>query len=181
MIRIITGKFKGKQLQVPDGTKPITDRIKTSLFDLVHDYLTPETKVLDLFSGSGNFALEALSRGAEQAVMVDKGDLQCQIISENINSLGVKTNCEIRKQDAISYLRSESRKFELIMLDPPFPFLIKKKSELLELSLPLLSDDGILIFRFPSVENYDPQNYLPYKEAYRQKYGLSTVSFYRKK
>lgn len=180
MIRIITGKLKGRLLNVPEGTKPLTDRIKTSLFDLMRDYFTPEAVVLDMFSGSGNFAIEALSRGAGRAVMVDSGEKQYVVITKNINSLGIKKQCELRKQDAFNYLESATELFDIIMLDPPFPFSPEAKERLRDMSLKLLNKDGILIFRYPKTENYPLKKKESRAEIHHEDYGLSQVSFYRK-
>lgn len=181
MLRIIAGKYKGRLLKVPeDGTKPLTDRIKTSLFDLIRDFLTPNAIVLDLFSGSGNFGLEALSRGVSKSIMVDWGDEQASVIKSNIELVGSKKDTEVRQQDAFAYLRSEDRCFDIIMLDPPFPFEPSKKEDLVKLALPRLSNDGILIFRYPSHEFYKIEKFPGFNEVFQQKYGLSLVSFYRK-
>ncbi len=181
MVRVITGKFKGRNLEVAEGTKPLTDRIKTSIFDLVRDFITPETFVLDLFSGSGAFAIEALSRGAGKAVMVDNGDKAHLVITNNIEQIGVNSSCENRKQDAFKFLESETRQFGLIMLDPPFPFTVERKAKLFNLSLNLLKADGLLIFRYPTHEDYNFKQREDVDETYQQKYGISTVSFCRKK
>lgn len=181
MLRIISGKFKGRQLLVPEeGTKPITDRIKTSIFDLIKDFLTTDAIVLDLFSGSGNFGLEALSRGVKRTILVDLGNEQAKVINKNIETLKCSSQCTFYKQDVFVFLKKSNEQFDVIMLDPPFPFNFKQKKALLDLSLARLSTDGLLIFRYPSDESYSLENQSTYTEVFKQKYGISLVSFFKK-
>lgn len=179
MIRVIAGKNKGTQLLFPKVARPLTDRIKTSLFDLIHDFIK-DAQVLDLFSGSGSFGIEALSRGAAHAIMVENDEQAAQIIAQNITKTKLGSSSEIRKQDASRFLQQTHKKFDLIMLDPPFPFDKVSKTRVLFDALKLIKDDGILIFRYPSKETYMdiPKSY---DAGYTQKYGISTITFYRKK
>lgn len=180
MLRIIAGKLKGRQLLVPEkGTKPITDRIKTSIFDLIHEFV-PGAVILDLFSGSGNFGLEGISRGAAKAVLVDFGDIQTVIIKKNIKNLDVSSKCSVHKRDVFMFLKQTTESYDIIMLDPPFPFSERQKQDLLNLSLLRLSKDGVLVFRYPASEKYLIKDELLYEEVYKQKYGISTVSFFKK-
>lgn len=180
MLRIIAGELKGRQIEVPEkGTKPITDRIKTSIFDLIRDFI-PAATILDLFSGSGNFGIEAISRGAAKAVLVDSGDIQTEIIKKNIKHLEISTKCNVFKRDVFIFLKQTTDIYDIIMLDPPFPFSEKKKQELLDISLPRLSSSGVLVFRYPSNEKFTIKEDLVYEEAYQQKYGVSVVSFFKK-
>jgi len=179
MIRVIAGKNRGMQLLFPKVARPLTDRIKTSLFDLIRDFI-PGAQVLDLFSGSGSFGIEALSRGAAWAVMVENDDQAARIISQNIIKTKLESISEVRKQDAGMFLQQTRKKFDLVMLDPPFPFDKVSKTKLLFAALNVIKDDGLLIFRYPSKESYleVPKSY---NAGYIQKYGISTIAFYRKK
>lgn len=179
MIRIIAGTKKGKKLQVPKAAKPITDRIKTSIFDLIRDFL-PNAHILDLFSGSGNFAIEALSRGARDAVIVEIDPDAIKIIKQNVESSDCRLQTNIIKGDALSFLQHDTTQFNIIMLDPPFPIPSVNKNRLLKLSLSHLSPGGIVIFRYPAQEKYT----VDHKDAeivYTKKYGVSIVSFIAKK
>ena len=100
MLRIIAGEKKGLTIEVPSSAKPITDRIKTSIFDLIRDFIEG-AEVLDLFSGSGNFAIEALSRGANRAVIVEIDDRAVDIIKKNIIKAKYNLKTDIFKMDAV--------------------------------------------------------------------------------
>lgn len=179
MIRIIAGTQKGKKLQVPKAAKPITDRIKTSIFDLIRDFL-PQAHVLDLFSGSGNFAIEALSRGAKEAVIVELDYKAVNVIKENVQNTDYKLQTNIIKGDVLSFLLHDTKLFDIIMLDPPFPIPSINKERLLKLSLAHLLPGGILIFRYPAQEKYTVDR-IDAEIVYTKKYGISVVSFIAKK
>ena len=182
MIRIISGSQKGKKLDVADKvTKALTDRIKTSIFDLLKDFI-PKSRVLDLFGGSGNFALEALSRGAKKATIVELNSKAIDIIKNNVQITNFFNNTEIVNRDAFKYAKSVKGResFDIIFLDPPFPFTIKEKQHLLSLSFDLLNKnnpDALLIFRYPKKEIHTSTKGV---EVYAKDYGISKVSFYRK-
>jgi 16S rRNA (guanine966-N2)-methyltransferase len=172
--RIITGKFKGMKLEVAKASRPLTDRIKTSIFDLIRDRI-PATNVLDVFAGSGAFGLEAISRGAGKAVFVeiDREALLC--LKKNIAKAGCDGVCTVSESDANEFSRRCEDSFGLIMLDPPFIMDSKIKGKLLSAYSKLLSNEGILIFRIPQKEEVP----LPLKlqAVHTQKYGLSIVYF----
>jgi 16S rRNA (guanine966-N2)-methyltransferase len=182
MIRIISGTQKGKQLYVVDLiTKPITDRIKTSIFDLLHDFI-PNSNVLDLFGGSGNLALEALSRGAKTAIIIELNSEAIEVINKNVINTKFTDRTKILKRDAFKYAKTVKGKevFDIIFLDPPFPFSIQEKQHLLSLSLDLLdkkNPDALLVFRYPKAEIHNNNKGV---EVFSKVYGISKVSFYKK-
>jgi len=182
MIRIIAGTKKGKQIKVLDKvTKPLTDRIKTSIFDLIKDFLK-ESRVMDLFAGSGNFAIEALSRGAKFATMIELNPKAVDIIKENVNETGFSDKTEIVCKNSLSYLKEKNitKFYDIVFLDPPFPFSKEEKQRILELSAKLLdlkNPDALIIFRYPAQETYYVKKL---KEVYSKRYGISIVSFYKK-
>jgi len=179
MIRVIAGKNRGTQLAFPKVARPITDRIKTSIFDLIRNFI-PGARVLDLYSGSGSFGIEALSRGAISAIMVEKDEQAAGVIAQNIARTRLEASAKVIKQDAGRFLDQTKNDFDLIMLDPPFPFDELTKTRILFAALKVLSEQGILIFRYPTKEIYlnIPKSFTA---VYTQKYGISTVTFYRKK
>lgn len=119
-MRIITGKFKRNQLfSVPgNSTRPTTDFIKEVIFSVL-DNCTGK-KVLDLFSGSGNLALEALSQGASHVVMVEMADKAIKTIKRNVEKLDCSDQCRIARKRVSSYLTGCTDQFDLIFLDPPY-------------------------------------------------------------
>jgi 16S rRNA (guanine(966)-N(2))-methyltransferase RsmD len=175
MIRVIAGIKKGKKLEVPKSAKPITDRIKTSIFDLIKDYLK-EAEVLDLFAGSGNFAIEALSRGAQKAVIVENDPKALSCIKRNIEKCDFKLQTDVVKADVLNFIKTQSLTFDIIMLDPPFPVPVQNKLRLLKLTLGRLKSDGLLIFRYPSQEKITI-NSSEGTVIYTKKYGISQVAF----
>lgn len=121
MMRIITGKAKGIRLKTLEGdaTRPTSERVKEAVFSMLMGDIE-DRWVLDLFSGSGQMALEALSRGAAHAVMVDKSPEAIRIITENAKKTKLDASCDIRRDDCLSFLRKNRIKFDLIFVDPPY-------------------------------------------------------------
>ncbi len=122
MMRIITGKAKGIRLKTLEGesTRPTSERVKEAVFSMMQGDIEGR-EVLDLFSGSGQMALEALSRGASYAVLVDKSPEAIKIISENAVKTRLNDLCDIRREEFLSYIRRNSgKKFDIIFLDPPY-------------------------------------------------------------
>jgi 16S rRNA (guanine966-N2)-methyltransferase len=121
-MRIISGKYKGHQLVSfsADHIRPTTDRVKESLFNMIQGNLDG-ARVLDLFSGTGNLGLEALSRGAQNVLFVEKSRKSIQILEKNIAKLKIEEPYQILQKDVLSFLRNyEGEPFDLIFADPPF-------------------------------------------------------------
>jgi 16S rRNA (guanine966-N2)-methyltransferase len=142
MTRIIAGIAKGRNLKVPQsGTRPTSDRVReavfTSLTSRVGNFAN--LVILDLYAGSGAFALEAISRGAAKAVAVEKHSGTANIIKENANSIGF--DLEVKITDVISFLKSQaSEKFDIVYVDPPYDH----SNDEVEAVLKLLQANGYL-------------------------------------
>ena len=127
-MHIIAGERRGAQLFAPEGmdTRPTQAKVKESLFNIIQAYV-PEAHVLDLFSGSGNLALEAISRGAENAVMVDMDREAAACIRRNVDKLRYGDCTRLYKCDwrqAVSQMKAAGEKpFDLVFLDPPYRML----------------------------------------------------------
>lgn len=122
MMRIITGRAKGIHLKTLDGeaTRPTSERVKESVFSMLQFDLEGRA-VLDLFSGSGQMGLEAISRGAGSAVLVDRSRDAIRVITENAQKTKLAADCQIVQSDAGDYLRrNRSRRFDIVFLDPPY-------------------------------------------------------------
>ena len=119
-LRIIGGKWRGRQLRFPPATdlRPTADRIRETLFNWLGQSLDGKT-CLDLFAGSGALGIEAASRGAAHVVLVEHERVACALMRESINKLDA-ANVEIRFQDAMAFLTSDSREFDVVFLDPPY-------------------------------------------------------------
>lgn len=177
MLRVITGTAKGRKLISPEsGTRPLTDRIKTVIFDLIKD-LIPESHVLDLFAGSGAFGIEALSRGAAEATFVDIGNESINCIETNLANTKLRDKAIISKSDVNDFMMSTDRTFDIIFLDPPF-------DDQREVDLPLISrvlkDNGLLIFRTVQNKPIDKEK-IPFEIVHQKIIGVSKVIFLKKK
>lgn len=122
MTRIIAGTARGKTLQVPKhGTRPTSERVRESLFSMLeHEGAVRGASVLDLYAGSGALALEALSRGATDAVLADISGPAVQAARRNVRRCGFDNQARVLKSDAIRFLEGTDQTFDLIFLDPPY-------------------------------------------------------------
>ena len=134
-MRIIAGKHKSRLIHSPKGVnlRPTSDRVKESLFGILGGFIIGKY-ALDLFSGTGNLGIEALSRGARSCVFVDNNPRCVTAIKKNLDSLGIKNNTEVALKDVFKYLNEANAKgvkFDLIFLDPPYYGTLVKKSLIL--------------------------------------------------
>lgn len=182
MSRITAGIAKGTHLLVPDGiTRPVTDRIKVSLFDTL-DPVIKNSHVLDLYAGSGAIGLEALSRGAVKATFVESDFKAVELIKRNAERARLKENVDVFHCSIETFFAQNSKKFNLIFLDPPFPLSGEAKLSAVKQASDLLKEDGIIIFRFQKQEKYPEE----IKEAGKtiklllsKRYGISVINFYK--
>ena len=122
-MRVVAGRLGGRSLAAPRGagTRPTSDRVREALFAILGADLVDGARVLDLFAGSGALGIEAVSRGAAELVLVDSSAAAVTAIRRNLSALGVEA--EVRRQDALGYLRGASRdarQYDLVFLDPPY-------------------------------------------------------------
>lgn len=120
-MRIITGSARGKKLLALEGleTRPTADRVKEALFNILQ-FRIEGRRFLDLFSGSGQIGLEALSRGAKEAVFVEKSKKAIGIVQRNVENTGFQAKAELVCADAEMYLRGTLKQFDVAFLDPPY-------------------------------------------------------------
>lgn len=122
MMRIISGTAKGIRLKTLEGdaTRPTAERVKEAVFSMIQGDIEGRD-VLDIFAGSGQMGLEAISRGASSAVLIDNSLDALRIIKENAAKTKLNDKCDIRKDEYLSYLKKNSgKKFDLIFIDPPY-------------------------------------------------------------
>jgi len=119
-VRIIAGQWRGRRLEFPDlpGLRPTPDRVRETLFNWLAPVL-PGARCLDLFAGSGALGIEALSRGAAEAVLVEPQPLAVRALRENLARLKAE-NARVEMTDALAWLRQPATPFEIVLLDPPF-------------------------------------------------------------
>ena len=127
-MRIIAGEYRSRNLKTPgkkEGIRPTTDRARETLFNILNNFFDyEESKVVDLFCGTGSFGIECLSRGAEFAIFVDK---DVKLVEENIKLLGIGDSTEVIRGDALLFLRDESMNINLIFADPPYDYIFYNK------------------------------------------------------
>ena len=171
-MKIITGKYKGRKIDgfTLPGTRPTMDRVKESLFAMIQNNIS-ESIVLDLFSGSGNLGIEALSEGAKEAFLVDNNYHAIQMIKKNMKELNISnaTFLYMDYQKALDYFKNNKNTFDLIFLDPPYQTnYIEKSINLIEKN-ELLNNDGIIICESDSLEKIKYSNV--WKNVKEKKYG----------
>ena len=179
-MRVITGSAHGVRLLTPAvlQTRPTTDRVKESLFNIIQ-FDIPGREVLDLFAGSGQLGIEALSRGATSAVFVDAGKEAVEVVRKNLRAAKLEQQARIVQSDAFDYVRRCGRKFDLIFLDPPYAGSILENSIQLISEIDILSDGGIIICERPLEKTSLPE--VPGLTRSRDyKYGKTYLTLYRK-
>lgn len=151
MPRVVSGKCRGTVLEAPkgDATRPTTDKVKEAIFSSIQ-MRVPGSAFLDVFSGTGQMAIEALSRGAESAVLIDQAGKAQQIISKNLEKTHLKDQARPMKMafaEALKLLGKKGESFDIIFMDPPYAMasaFAKTASELIK-EYKLLNEDGIFI------------------------------------
>ena len=179
-MRVITGTAKGKRLKTPDGlqTRPTSDRVKEAIFSAVQ-FEVEQARFLDLFAGSGQMGIEALSRGAASAVFVDAGKEACRLVQENIKLTGFEKVSRVIQSDYMSYLERCREQFDMIFLDPPY-FEVFLENSLKKISeIDILSDCGIIICERPADKQLDAE-ILGLRRCKDYRYGNTWVTIFRK-
>lgn len=180
-MRVIGGTAKGRLLKaVPgDGTRPILDRVKVPLFDILRPSL-PGTRWLDLFGGTGSVGIEALSQGAEHCVFLDTNLKAVQTIKHNLEVTGLSEKGEVRHSDAFGYLRNSTKSFDLIFVAPPqYKGIWIEAMQHIAERPNLIADDGVVIVQIDPKE-YEELSLAMIKETEQRKYGSTILVFYKK-
>jgi 16S rRNA (guanine966-N2)-methyltransferase len=155
-MRIIAGEFRSRKILAPasDTTRPITDRVKQSLFDILTPHLEG-ARVYDCFAGTGSMGLECLSRGAAHATFFEADRSAARLLRKNIDTLQVRDRSSVVDTDLFKWFDQQpppalENRINLIFLDPPYRFLNERAEDLRRVASRLsghLSDDGIVVFR----------------------------------
>jgi 16S rRNA (guanine966-N2)-methyltransferase len=180
-LRITGGKKRGFLLKVPKkGTRPPTGMIRTAVFNILGQKVS-NSNILDLFAGSGSFSIEALSRGAKRAVMIDNLKEAVDCIRENLIKTGFSDRSEVLMMDfsrGLKILKKRDERYDIAFIDPPFEFPFKKLTNALPLISELVKKDGIVVLRLKKGMKFDN---FPDFEIFSQKtYGDSEIYFLRK-
>jgi 16S rRNA (guanine966-N2)-methyltransferase len=146
-VRIVAGRWGGRRLATTKGlaTRPTSDRVREALFSILGDRVQ-DTRVLDLFAGSGALGLEALSRGAAEVTFVDSAAASVAAVKANLGALDGEA--EVHRSDALRFLRAASgqaRHYDLVLLDPPYRLAERLGRELSELLPAVLAPSALVI------------------------------------
>lgn len=179
-MRVITGKARGVALKTPEGltTRPTADRVKEALFSIIN-FDIPDAEVLDLFGGTGQLGIEALSRGAKRAIFVDAGDAACKLIKENLRRTKLEGQGSVVRSDYLQYLSRCREKFSIVFLDPPYAeeFLENSLKKLSEIDI--LKSNGIIVCERPLGKEL-PWEIPGFTRSKDYKYGKTLLTLYRK-
>lgn len=178
-MRVIGGTAKGRSLKaVPgDSTRPILDRVKVPLFDILRPTLSG-ISVLDMFGGTGSVGIEALSQGAGHCVFLDTSAKAVAIIKENLETTGLSEKAEVRHTDAFLYLKNTNRSFDLIYVAPPqYKGIWVEAMRLIGERPHLLSSGGQIIVQIDPKE-YEQIELSAFKETQQRKYGSTVLVFF---
>jgi len=146
-MRIIAGELRGRHLKAVEGinTRPTSDKVKGAIFNVLGDKLI-DSRVLDLFAGTGNLGIEALSRGAYETVFVEKNFSAFKIIQQNLEQLGISQKSKLLLMDAFKFVhRYPDEVFDLIFLDPPYRQALIPKVLLTLKEYSYLTPDGVIV------------------------------------
>jgi len=177
-MRVITGKARGIQLKTPEGlqTRPTADRVKEALFSIIQ-FEIPGARVLDLFGGTGQLGIEALSRGAKSAVFVDAGEKACTLIRENLKR--TKLEGSVVRSDYLDYLKRTKDRFDIIFLDPPYAEVFLENALNVITEIDILQSNGIIVAERPLGKEL-PFEFDGYQRSRDYKYGKTLLTVYRK-
>ena len=179
-MRVITGSARGVSLKTPSGqlTRPTADRVKEALFSIIQ-FDIPGCRVLDLFGGTGQLGIEALSRGAKSATFVDASDAACRLIRENLKRTKFENEAKVVRSDYLEYLRRCHETFDMIFLDPPYAEVFLENSLNCITEIDILQTNGIIVTERPLEKelSWDIPGYTRSKDY---KYGNTLITLYRK-
>jgi 16S rRNA (guanine966-N2)-methyltransferase len=173
-VRIVAGSRKGARIFAPKGmdTRPTGDRVREAVFNLVGP--VDGASVLDLYAGSGAMGLEALSRGAASAVFVESDRDACGTIRRNLDKLGLG-GAETVCRDVLGFLAGERRRFDLILVDPPYD-VVESVAVRLALYLPgVLAENGLVVLESSA---RDEPELPPLERRTTRRYGSARVSLF---
>jgi 16S rRNA (guanine(966)-N(2))-methyltransferase RsmD len=179
-MRVISGTARGMRLTTLEGldVRPTTDKVKESLFNIIQ-FDIEGRRVLDLFAGSGQLGIEALSRGAASAVFVDSREDACKLIRENLKRTKLDTLGKVVRSDYLQYLKQSQEKFEIIILDPPYAEVFLENALKAITEIDILHSGGIIVTERPTGKEL-PWEFEGFTRSKDYKYGNTVLAIYRK-
>ena len=180
-MKVISGTLKGRKIEGYniDGTRPTMDRVKESLFGMIQDYVK-NSIVLDLFAGSGQLGIEAISNQAKECYFIDNNKEVIKVLNNNINNLKIKEKSKIILSDwkkSLNDFSNQNIKFDLIFVDPPYDYNVYEKILDKVSTLNLLNKEGLIILEHHNLKLKEKYHNLT---LYKQKnYGNKSVNIYK--
>jgi len=177
-MRVITGTARGRKLKDLPGldTRPTTDKVKESIFNIVQ-FDIEGRRVLDLFAGTGQLGIEALSRGAAGCVFVDQGRAAAAVVRENLAATGLGGSARVVQGDALAFLSSCREKFGLAFLDPPYDTDLLEKALFRMAEIDIMRGNGIIVCE-SRAETVLPDLPAPYEKGREYRYGKIKLTLY---
>ena len=175
-MRVITGTARGRKLKDLPGmdTRPTTDKVKESIFNIVQ-FDVEGRRVLDLFAGTGQLGIEALSRGAEKCVFVDVSRSAANVVKENVAATGFEQQSRVVQSDALSFLSSCREKFALCFLDPPYASNLLDQALTRIAEIDIMLENGIIVCESRQ-ETVVPALPTPYFVEKERRYGKIKIT-----
>ena len=179
-MRVITGTARGRRLLEPEGmdTRPTTDRVKEGIFSSIQ-FEIEGRRVLDLFGGTGQMGIEALSRGAAHCTFLDLRKEAVGVIRENLKRTGFAEDAAVVQGDYLAFLTRCKEKFDLIFLDPPYGTGMLEKAMEIITEIDIVSENGIIVCESPA-ESVLPEGTAPYEKGREYRYGKIKITLYRR-
>ncbi|MCH9617555.1 MAG: Ribosomal RNA small subunit methyltransferase D [Chlamydiia bacterium] len=184
MVRIGSGKFKGREIKTPDTrlTRVSTSYSRKVIFDTLMPYLQDAT-ILDLFAGSGSLGIEGISRGAKSVLFIDSETKPYKTIKDNLNRLEINDTCTVLKKDVISFLNACTASYDLIFLDPPYSKTIEEIKHILTTidKGSILNREGVICFEMSTkyAKEIIGSNYSHFTLFKEKKKGETTLLFFK--
>ena len=186
MPRVVTGRFRGAVLQAPEGdkTRPTTDKVKEALFSIIQAYV-PDSEFLDLFAGSGQIGIEALSRGAKRVVLVERSGQAASVIAKNLSKIRMDDSDEIRLHkksvaQALELMGQGGERFDIIFMDPPYkdvPLRLEEATKIIS-DFGMLKEEGMLIVEHDK-DCEIPEELNGLKRVRSCSYGITVITFFK--
>lgn len=179
-MRVISGTARGRRLKELQGmdTRPTTDKVKESIFNIIQ-FEIEGRRVLDLFGGTGQLGIEALSRGAERCTFVDQRREAAALIRDNVKACGFSEHARVVQGDALSFLASCHEKFDVVFLDPPYHTELLEKSIEAITRFDILGEHGIMVCE--SAADWEiPPLALTYEQGREYRYGKIKLTICRR-
>ena len=179
-MRVITGSARGRRLGELKGmeTRPTTDKVKESIINCIQ-FDVEDARVLDLFAGTGQLGIEALSRGAAHCTFVDKGREPIAVIREHLKKTRLEERATVVQADYSSWLKTCRQQYDLILLDPPYAEVFLETALKIVSEIDILTNSGIIVCERPFEKSLPDE--IPGLVRYRDyRYGKIKVSIYHR-